>query len=79
MAHDHEMAATGLAHKGGGKKAPKPQPEMHVKKMHTGGYHITKHHPEGHMTEHAAANIGEVNTHMAEHMEPDGDEGAAAE
>lgn len=72
---DHEMAASGLAHKGGAKKPPKPQPEVHVKKMHTGGYHVTKHHPEGHMTEHAAPDLAAVTAHMAEHMEPEGGEG----
>lgn len=68
---EHETVSSGLAHKA--PKAHKPQPEAHVKKLHTGGYMVTKHHPEGHMTEHGAENIAEVAGHLEEHM-GDGEE-----
>jgi len=63
---DHDVAASGLAHKS--HKPPKPQPEAHVKKLHTGGYMVTKHHPAGHTTEHGAKNMADVSQHLEEHM-----------
>ncbi len=77
---DHDMAATGLAHKSPPKQAAhKPQPEAHVKKLHSGGYLVTKHHADGApSSDHGAKNMGEVAAHLQDHMgEPDGDEAAA--
>ena len=77
MAHDHETAASGLAHKAPEKKMHKPQPEAHVKKLHSGGYLVTKHHGDGKpSTDHGAENLAEVSQHLEDHMgEPNDGEG----
>lgn len=52
--------------------------EMHIKQLHTGGFHIAKHDGKGGMTEHAAPHNDSVVGHFMDHMShPDEDEEAA--
>ena len=65
-----DAATTGLAHKAPKKSAPAPpQPSASVKKLHTGGYVVSKHHGDGKpSTDHGAKNMAEVSGHLEDHM-----------
>jgi hypothetical protein len=52
--------------------------EMHIKQLHTGGFHVQKHDGKGGMTEHGAPDNDSVVGHFMDHMaHPDEDEEAA--
>ena len=69
MTSQHEVSAYALGHKTSKKPAPKPQPEAHVKKLHTGGYLVSKQHGDGKpTTEHGAKNLSEVSQHLEDHL-----------
>jgi len=71
-AKEYGLAASALAHPHpAGKKPPttKPQPEAHVKKLHSGGFLVTKHFGDGKpSTDHGAKNLAEVSSHLEDHM-----------
>lgn len=49
--------------------------EMHIKQLHTGGFHVQKHDGKGGMTEHGAPDNDSVVAHFMDHMaHPDEDE-----
>jgi hypothetical protein len=51
--------------------------ELHVKQLHTGGFHVQKHDGKGGMTEHGAPDNDSVVGHFMDHMaHPDEDEEA---
>lgn len=59
-----------------------PHHGVHVEKLHD-GYKVTKHHRDGHTTEHGAADIEDAHDHMHDHLvsdpesqEPEGQGGA---
>ncbi len=73
-----DASTAGLAHKAPKKSAPAPpQPSASVKKLHTGGYVVSKHHGDGKpSTDHGAKNLAEVSGHLEDHMgEPNDGEG----
>ena len=51
--------------------------ELHIKQLHTGGFHVQKHDGKGGMTEHGAPDNDSVIEHFMDHMaHPDEDEEA---
>jgi hypothetical protein len=66
------------------KPAKKSPSEMHVKQLHDGSYHVRHTHadkngmPEPHEPEYSAANLQDLQDHMADHFgaggEPDADD-----
>lgn len=85
--HGHLKAAMGLAHSilshdAEPEKAPempKHLREMHIKELHTGGFHVTKHsgRPGDEHTTHGAPDNDSVVGHFMDHMgHPDEDEEA---
>jgi hypothetical protein len=74
------LAQSALSHEPE-KDAPPALPthlrEMHIKEMHTGGFHVQKHDGKGGMTEHVAPHNDSVVGHFMDHMaHPDEDEEA---
>jgi hypothetical protein len=75
------LAHSVLAHAPDAEVQPPPMPqhlrEMHIKELHTGGFHVTKHDGKGGMTEHGAPHNDAVVGHFMDHMaHPDEDEEA---
>jgi hypothetical protein len=82
--HSHLKNAMALAHDALGHnpdaapELPKHLKEMHIKELHTGGFHVQKHDGKGGMTEHGAPHDDAVIGHFMDHMaHPDEDEEAA--
>ena len=63
-----ELAHHALTHKGAAHGKSKPMREMHVKEMHSGGFHVMRHDGQGGMSEHAAPSIDAVHDHVHEHF-----------
>ena len=61
MAKEHEAAKGFLSKEHSGMH------EVHVRKLHH-GYHVTKHHPDGSQTEHAADSLEDVHDMLHDHM-----------
>lgn len=75
------LAHSVLAHAPDSEVQPPPLPqhlrEMHIKELHTGGFHVQKHDGKGGMTEHGAPHNDAVIGHFMDHMaHPDEDEEA---
>lgn len=74
------LASSALSHDDQGPQEPempKHLREMHIKELHTGGFHVQKHDGKGGMTEHGAPHNDAVVGHFMDHMShPDEDEEA---
>lgn len=72
------LAQTALSHdpaKDEAPELPKHLREMHIKELHTGGFHVTKHDGKGGVTDHGAPHNDSVIGHFMDHMaHPDEDE-----
>ena len=71
LRHAMGMAMDALSHEPEQDKEPEmPQHlrEMHIKELHTGGFHVTKHDGKGGMTEHGAPHNDAVVGHFMDHM-----------
>lgn len=69
-AHDAELARRALI-QGERKQQPdKPKREMHVRELHSGGYHIVRRDEEGNTTEHATPNVDGLHDQVHEHFGP---------
>ena len=76
--HGKLRAAMGLAHdalsheteKEKEPEMPKHLKEIHIKELHTGGFHVTKHsgRPGDEPTVHGAANTDALHEHIEDHM-----------
>ena len=65
MHHEMDVAASHLG--GMDHEKMKPMKEFHVRELHD-GYHITRHHGDGHTTEHVAHSLVHAHAHMEHHM-----------
>lgn len=78
LKHAMSLASSALAHEPEKDKAPALPvhlKEMHIKQLHTGGFHVQKHDGKGGMTEHGAPDNDSVVGHFMDHMgHPDEDE-----
>lgn len=74
------LAQTALSHDPAKDTEPEPPRylrEMHIKELHSGGFHVQKHDGKGGMTEHGAPHNDAVVGHFMDHMShPDEDEEA---
>ncbi len=76
---EYEHAKGSLSKKSHNEEEPSGRKEFHARKLDH-GYHVTKKHPDGSETEHAADDLDEVHDHMHDHfMEPEGEEPAGEE
>ena len=65
---DAQVVKRALTHVAAQKEPEKPKREMHVKEMHSGGYHVVRHDGEGNTTEHAVPDVDGVHDHIHEHF-----------
>jgi len=74
------LAQAALSHDPAKDTEPEPPRylrEMHIKELHSGGFHVQKHDGKGGMTEHGAPHNDAVVGHFMDHMaHPDEDEEA---
>ncbi len=67
MAREHEVSKGALSKEDKTEEEHSGKHEVHVRKLDH-GYHVTKKHPDGSETEHAAGDLDEVHDHLHQHM-----------
>jgi hypothetical protein len=72
--HSHLKNAMALAHDALGHETgkepepPKPLRHMHIREVHTGGFHVMKDDGAGKITEHGASDSGDIHEHVEDHF-----------